>query len=97
MSGSLKIASEPLAAHLIPSSLVLLDDAGHLVVRAVDDQGIINTLSVANVGENSGGVWVTGLPDRVALVTVGQNYVTEAEQVSVSYKTKSSPDSSGSQ
>jgi len=94
MSGSLKIASEPLAAHLIPSSLVLLDDAGHLVVRAVDDQGIIKTLSVANVGENSGGVWVTGLPDRVALVTVGQNYVTEAEQVSVSYKTSSSPNSS---
>ncbi len=94
MSGGLKIALEPLAAHLIPSSLVLLDDAGHLVVRAVDDQGIINTLSVVNVGENGDGVWVTGLPDRVALVTVGQNYVTEAEQVSVSYKINSSPNSS---
>ena len=76
---------------LFPQVLVLLDDAGRLVVRAVDDQGIIKTLSVANVGENSDGVWVTGLPDRVALVTVGQNYVTEAEQVSVSYRTSSSP------
>jgi len=93
MSGSLQIAAQPMSAHLIPSSLVLLDDAGHLVVRAVDDQGIIKTLSVANVGENSDGVWVTGLPDRVALVTVGQNYVTEAEQVSVSYRTSSSSDS----
>jgi multidrug efflux system membrane fusion protein len=112
MSGSLKIAAEPLSAHLIPSSLVLLDDAGHLVVRAVSAQGIINTLAVANVGESSEGVWVTGLPDRVALVTVGQNYVTEAEQVSVSYRESyeinspssnssspngSSPNSSGSQ
>ena len=97
MSGSLQIAAEPMAAHLIPSSLVLLDDAGRLVVRAVDDQGIIKTLSVANVGENSDGVWVTGLPDRVALVTVGQNYVTEAERVSVSYKSSSALNSSGSQ
>ena len=94
MSGSLQIAAEPMAAHLIPSSLVLLDDAGRLVVRAVDDQGIINTLSVANVGENSDGVWVTGLPDRVALVTIGQNYVSEAEQVAVSYRTNSSLNSS---
>ncbi|MDB9970213.1 efflux RND transporter periplasmic adaptor subunit [Porticoccaceae bacterium] len=107
MSGSLQIAAEPMAAHLIPSSLVLLDDAGRLVVRAVDDQGIIKTLSVANVGENSDGVWVTGLPDRVALVTIGQNYVSEAEQVAVSYRTSpslnssspnsSAPNSSGSQ
>ena len=94
MSGSLRIAAEPMSAHLIPSSLVLLDDAGHLVVRAVTDQGVINTLSVANVGESRDGVWVTGLPDRVALVTVGQNYVTEAEQVSVSYKNGSSTQSS---
>ena len=93
MSGSLQIAAEPMAAHLIPSSLVLLDDAGRLVVRAVDDQGIIKTLSVVNVGENSDGVWVTGLPDRVALVTIGQNYVIEAERVSVSYRTNSFLDS----
>jgi len=94
MSGSLQIAAQPMSAHLIPSSLVLLDDAGGLVVRAVDDQGIIKTLSVTNVGENSDGVWVTGLPDRVALVTVGQNYVTEAEKVSVSYEASSSPNGS---
>lgn len=94
MSGSLKIAAEPMSAHLIPSSLVLLDDAGHLVVRAVTDQGVINTLSIANVGESTDGVWVTGLPARVALVTVGQNYVTEAEQVSVSYRNGSYSDSS---
>jgi multidrug efflux system membrane fusion protein len=94
MSGSLQIGSEPVPAHLIPSSLVLLDDAGHLVVRAVDDQGVINTLSVVNVGESSDGVWVTGLPERVALVTVGQNYVTEAEQVSVSYRDSLYTDSS---
>jgi multidrug efflux system membrane fusion protein len=96
MSGSLQITAEPMSAHLIPSSLVLLDDAGHLVVRAVTDQGVISTLSVTNVGESRDGVWVTGLPDRVALITVGQNYVTEAEQVSVSYRARSGSASPGS-
>jgi multidrug efflux system membrane fusion protein len=31
------------------------------------------------------GVWVVGLPDKIALVTVGQNYVADGEQVTVSY------------
>ena len=95
MSGSLQIVGQSLAAHLIPASLVLLDDDGHLVVRSVNEQGIIRTLSVVNVGESRDGVWVTGLPSRVALVTLGQNYVTEAEQVSVSYKESSYTDGSG--
>ena len=93
MSASLQIIEQPVAAHLIPASLVLLDDAGHLVVRSVNDQGTVVTLSVTNVGESQDGVWVTGLPDRVALVTVGQNYVTEAEQVAVFYQEASDQDS----
>lgn len=86
MSASLQIVGEPVKAHLISSSLVLLDDAGHLFVRAVDENGIIRSLSVINVGESEAGVWVSGLPDRVALVTIGQNYVTDGEHVTVAYR-----------
>jgi multidrug efflux system membrane fusion protein len=90
MSASLQIVGEPVKAHLISSSLVLLDDAGHLFVRAVDENGIVSSLPVINVGESESGVWVSGLPDRVALVTIGQNYVTDGERVTVSYRDQSS-------
>jgi multidrug efflux system membrane fusion protein len=91
MSGRLQIDSQPVAAHLISASLMLLDDQGRLAVRAVSEQGVISTLSINSVGENSDGVWVAGLPDQVALVTLGQNYVAEGEQVTVSFS--NSPDS----
>jgi len=65
---------------------VLLDDAGHLFVRAVDEYGIVSSLPVTNIGESDAGVWVGGLPDRVALVTIGQNYVTDGERVTVAYR-----------
>ncbi len=85
MSGRLQIEGQPVAAHLIPASLMILDDQGRLAVRAVNNQGIVTTLSITSVGESSDGVWVAGLPDSVALVTLGQNYVAEGEQVAVTY------------
>ena len=91
MSGRLQIDSQPIAAHLISASLMLLDDQGRLAVRAVSEQGVISTLSINTVGENSDGVWVAGLPDQVALVTLGQNYVAEGEQVTVSFSNSPEP------
>ena len=85
MSGRLQLEGQPVAAHLISASLMLLDDQGRLAVRAVDKQGIVSTLGITSVGESSEGVWVAGLPESVALVTLGQNYVAEGEQVEVSF------------
>ncbi|MDG1819360.1 MAG: hypothetical protein P8H31_05965, partial [Porticoccaceae bacterium] len=78
--------SQSVDAHLISASLMLLDDQGRLAVRAVNKQGLVSTLSITSVGESADGVWVSGLPDRVALVTLGQNYVADGEQVTVSYR-----------
>ena len=85
MSGRLQIEGQPIEAHLISASLMLLDDQGRLAVRAVNEQGIVSTLGITSVGESSDGVWVAGLPGSVALVTLGQNYVAEGEQVEVSF------------
>jgi multidrug efflux system membrane fusion protein len=97
MSGRLQIEGQPVAAHLISASLMLLDDQGRLAVRAVSEEGIVSTLGITSVGETSDGVWVAGLPDNVALVTLGQNYVAEGEQVEVSFSNSpellNSPDS----
>ena len=94
MSGRLQVEGQLVNAHLISASLMLLDDQGRLAVRAVNKQGLVSTLSITSVGESSDGVWVAGLPDRVALVTLGQNYVAEGEQVKVSFS--NSPELIGS-
>lgn len=91
MSGRLQIEGQPLQAHLISASLILLDDQGRLAVRAVNDQGLVKSLAVITVGESGDGVWVVGLPEKLALISVGQNYVVDGEKVTVSFS--NSPDS----
>ena len=85
MSGRLELEEQPVEAHLVAASMVLLDDVGNPAVRAVSEDGLISTLPVKIVGEQTNGVWVVGLPQRAALITVGQNYVASGEKVVVSF------------
>lgn len=83
MSGRLKFSQPPLQAHLIPASLIVLDAKGEPSVRGVDENNLVKQISVTVVGETEQGLWVEGLPEEVALITVGQNYVSEGEVVDV--------------
>ena len=69
-------------AHLIPASVLLLDDNGDMMVKILSNGNQIQNMTVAQVGVDENGIWVQGLPERTALITMGQNYVTAGENVS---------------
>jgi multidrug efflux system membrane fusion protein len=81
VSGQLQLHMDRVKAHLIPASLILLDADGHTMVRAVGQQNLVTQHKVVVVGEAGNGLWVTGLPAMIELITVGQNYVTQGERV----------------
>ena len=83
ISGQLHLDLNPLEAHLIPASLILLDAEGDIVVRAVDANNRVIQKKLVVVGEADNGLWVKGLPTQVNLITVGQNYVSRGEIVDV--------------
>lgn len=81
ISGQLQLHMDRVKAHLIPASLILLDAEGQTMVRAVDQENLVTQHKVRVVGEAENGLWVTGLPAMINLITVGQNYVTQGERV----------------
>jgi multidrug efflux system membrane fusion protein len=69
-------------AHSIGLSLLSLADDGRVGVKAVEEDGTVRFLPVAVLGNaEPGTVWVTGLPDRVRLITVGHEFVKDGEAV----------------
>ncbi|MDN3638581.1 efflux RND transporter periplasmic adaptor subunit [Simiduia curdlanivorans] len=68
-------------AQSLSPALLTLDDAGKLGVRIIDEQSRVQFVNVHIVGDSAEGVWVTGLPETVLLITVGQEYVAVGEQV----------------
>lgn len=70
-------------AHQISSALLALDDSGQMGVRAVDADGRVRFHAVEIVADADQGVWVTGLPSTVTLITVGHQLVVDGERVEV--------------
>ena len=73
-------------AHRISPALFALDDRGGVGVRTVGDDGRVQFHAVDIIREESGGVWVAGLPNTATLITVGQELVVPGEVVDVDFE-----------
>ncbi|ODT72173.1 MAG: hypothetical protein ABS75_05095 [Pelagibacterium sp. SCN 63-23] len=69
--------------HLLPQSVLTLDDEGVLGVRTVEN-GVVAFHAVSIVSDTRHGVWVTGLPAVAEVITVGQENVTAGQAVNAS-------------
>jgi multidrug efflux system membrane fusion protein len=70
-----------MAQHISPGILVL-DDSGVVGVRVVE-HGIVHFKPVKIISDGPDGMWISGLPDRVAVITRGQQFVNEGQTVRV--------------
>jgi membrane fusion protein, multidrug efflux system len=70
-------------AHLVPQSVLTLDVDGSVGVRAVEDDTVA-FYPVEIAQDTRDGIWITGLPESVDLITVGQEFVQSGEIVNVS-------------
>ena len=83
VAAEVQVQSRSVEAHRVPAALFSLDDQGNLLLKALDDENRVLSLPVSMIGDDSQGVWVTGLPSKVRLITVGHEYVLAGEQVRV--------------
>ncbi len=67
------------AQHISPGILVL-DESGRIGVRTVVN-GSVAFMPVTVVSDGPDGMWVAGLPQRVNVITVGQQFVTNGQHV----------------
>lgn len=77
-------------AHLIPASALTLNDEGRLGVRIVDGERA-GFAPVELIRDTVDGVLLAGLPDRVDVITVGQDYVTDGVPVRASFEDVAAP------
>jgi multidrug efflux system membrane fusion protein len=75
VSAELRIGLERALAHRVPASLLALDDAGVLGVKAVDGQGRVVFHPAEVLRADADSIWLGGLPERLRLITVGQGFV----------------------
>ena len=83
-TAEMRIPAETVSAHFVSPALLSLSDRDEIGVKSVDDDGRVVFHPVNIVRTAVDGVWITGLPDRVRVITVGQGFVREGDQVEAS-------------
>jgi len=65
----------------ISRGLLTLHDDGRLGVRHVNDENVVVFSEITVIDDTGDAIWVTGLNDRVSVVSIGQEYISEGAQV----------------
>ncbi len=75
----IQIGREP--AHFLSPAVLALDARGAVGVKTVTKAGVVQFQEVSLVRTEADGIWVTGLPSRVQVITQGQGFVGSGEAV----------------
>ena len=79
---SITIEGTELQAHKIPPSILTLKDDGSVGVKAIDStSNKVIFYPINKVRDTTSGMWVSGLPKEVRLITSGQEYVSEGQVI----------------
>lgn len=93
-TASIEIPVATTWAHFISPALLILDDNGLLGVKTLDDDNKVHFNNIEIAESNPKGIWVTGLPEMVKLITVGQGFVNENQLVEASFSSDDGAESS---
>ena len=81
MTADIDLPLQDVMAYRISPAILSLSDEGHVGVKSVNAADEIVFHPVSIVGDDQEGVWIVGLPDRLRLVTVGQDFVSPGQKV----------------
>lgn len=83
LTTTVRVDAASVRAHRVSPALLTLDDAGVIGLRAVDDSRRVVFHPITIIEDTPEGVWVTGLPERVDLITAGHEFVSAGQRVAV--------------
>ncbi|MEM7019336.1 MAG: efflux RND transporter periplasmic adaptor subunit [Pseudomonadota bacterium] len=88
ITAEIYVPTTTVMAHRVSPALLSLDDTGDIGIRIVDDEDIVHFINITVVGNTQEGVWVSGLPDKTRLITVGQELVFHGQKADVVMETE---------
>lgn len=80
-SAEISIETGSKLAHFVAPSVFSLGQDGQVGIKSVDESGKVVFYPVELVRKDLTGVWVTGLPQALSLITLGQGFVQEGDLV----------------
>ncbi|WP_293264717.1 efflux RND transporter periplasmic adaptor subunit [Neptunomonas sp.] len=81
LSATLLLPAGEELGHLLPGSVLGLNEAGNLQVKLVNDKNRVVDVVVEIIRTDTTGFWLTGLDKEIRIITIGQDFVATGEEV----------------
>jgi len=81
LTAEIRLPLEEVLTHQLTPALLTLDDDGTIGVKAVDENDKVVFYPIEIIGHTPEGMLLGGLPQRLTLITVGQEFVIHGETV----------------
>ncbi len=81
LSARIAIPTGSARGHFISPAILSLGTDGELGVKTVSKDNIVQFVPVSIVRAQTDGIWITGLPERADIITVGQGFVNAGDTV----------------
>ena len=84
ISAQIRIPTLEVEAHFVSPAVLSLGSDGTLGVKTVTDEQKVRFFPIELVRAETKGIWVNGLPATTRIITIGQGFVSEGENVEAS-------------
>ena len=79
ITATMTIRTDPVLAHRISPSILVLDDLGRIGVKVVNSNNVVEFSEVQIIEDLEEGLWISGLPDSVQIIVQGQGFVEDGQ------------------
>ena len=83
VSAQIEIEGDTILAHRISPSILMLGEAGELGIRNVTEENQVEFKKIEILEDSMDGIWISGLPRNIRIITIGQEYVFQGQIVNV--------------
>ena len=79
VTATMTIRTDPVLAHRISPSILVLDDLGRIGVKVVNSNNVVEFSEVQIIEDLEEGLLISGLPDSVEIIVQGQGFVEDGQ------------------
>ncbi len=84
ISAILLLPMDTVRAHVLDTVMLTLNDAGDFGIKTVNSQGLVEFHPARIAQSRDASVWLSGLPDSLQVISVGQGFVSAGQTVTAS-------------
>jgi membrane fusion protein, multidrug efflux system len=81
ITAEIRLPAERIFAYRISPAILSLADGGEVGVKILGPGNTVEFKPVQIIGDEPAGLWISGLPEQVVFITIGQDFVTAGQTV----------------